>query len=260
MTNAHPAECCLSIERLSKRFGARRILEGIDLQLRAGQFCALLGSNGAGKTTLFQLLTGLYVPDQGRVRIAGHDLTTEAAAALAQIGVVFQEQALDLDLSARRNLAFHADLHGLSRALARQRIAQGSQSLGLGADLDRPVRVLSGGTRRKVELVRALLHRPALLLMDEATVGLDPKSRKDLLSAVWQDVRGRGTGVLWATHWVQEAEQADAVVLLHQGQLIARGTPDEVRQALGADTLEEGFIARTHAAGQGLTQTRTKAP
>jgi ABC-2 type transport system ATP-binding protein len=108
------------------------------------------------------------------------------------------------------------------------------------------VRELSGGTRRKVELVRALLHRPGLLLMDEATVGLDPKSRKDILSAVYQDVRHRGTAVLWATHWVEEAVDADKLLLLHQGKLIAEGSPNEVTLALGQPTLEQGFIERTN--------------
>ena len=241
MSHAPASDLCLSIEQISKSFGGRQVLQGIDLQLPAGVFCALLGSNGAGKSTLFQVLTGLYAPDAGQVHIAGHALASNAEAALAQLGVVFQAQALDLDLSARRNLQFHADLHGLPRARAHERIDQDSAALGLSADLDRPVRVLSGGTRRKVELVRALLQ-------DEATVGLDPKSRKDLLNAVRQDVRSRGTSVLWATHWVEEAELADRVLVLHQGHLIAQGTPAEVSQALGAATLEEGFIARTHAA------------
>lgn len=258
MSHAPESDLALRIEQISKSFGARRVLSGIDLQLPAGVFCALLGSNGAGKSTLFQVLTGLYAPDEGQVHIAGHSLVAEPESALGQLGVVFQTQALDLDLSARRNLEFHADLHGLPRTLARERITQDSEALGLSADLDRPVRVLSGGTRRKVELVRALLHRPRLLLMDEATVGLDPKSRKDLLSAVRQDVRSRGTSVLWATHWVEEAELADTVLVLHQGQLIARGTPGEVSQALGAASLEEGFIARTHAPGS--TQPPAKTP
>lgn len=248
----------LRVEQLSKSFDSRQALVGIDLELPTGVFCALLGSNGAGKSTLFQVLTGLYAPDEGQVHIAGHSLAAEPEAALGQLGVVFQAQALDLDLSARRNLEFHADLHGLPRTLARERITQDSEGLGLSTDLDRPVRVLSGGTRRKVELVRALLHRPQLLLMDEATVGLDPKSRKDLLSAVRQDVRSRGTSVLWATHWVEEAELADTVLVLHQGQLIARGTPGQVSQALGAATLEEGFIARTHPPR--TTQPAAKTP
>jgi ABC-2 type transport system ATP-binding protein len=235
----------LSVKNSGKKYGAKWALQGVSFELKAGQFCALLGPNGAGKSTLFQLLTGLFVPDEGEIFIDQIDLQKHPAKALARIGVVFQQQALDLDLSVRRNLKFHADLHGLTKSICTERIAIDCASLGLSADLDRPVRELSGGTRRKVELVRALMHRPGLLLMDEATVGLDPKSRKDILSAVYQDVRQRGSAVLWATHWVEEAVDADRLLLLHQGKLIAEGSPAEVTLALGGTTLEQGFIDRT---------------
>ncbi len=235
----------LTVKNIGKRYGDRQALKDLSFSLQAGQFCALLGPNGAGKSTLFQLLTGLFVADQGEILIDGIVLNDKPAHALARIGVVFQQQALDLDLSVRRNLQFHADLHGLARALARERMAADCAAMGLAADFDRPCRELSGGTKRKVELVRALLHRPGLILMDEATVGLDPKSRKDMLSAVRQDVQTRGSSVLWATHWVEEAADAGKVLLLHQGQLLAEGSPAEVTQALGQATLEQGFIART---------------
>ena len=127
----------------------------------AGQFAALLGPNGAGKSTLFQVLTGLFAADEGDVRVDGHSLRGSAVAALRHIGVVFQAMSLDLDLSVERNLRFHADLHGLPRAVASARIAADCEAAGLGKDLKRPARELSGGNRRKVELVRALLHRPA---------------------------------------------------------------------------------------------------
>jgi ABC-2 type transport system ATP-binding protein len=235
----------LSVKNLSKRYGERTALKDLSFDLHSGQFCALLGPNGAGKSTLFQLLTGLFVPDHGDITIDGIALQQAPAKALARIGVVFQQQALDLDLSVRRNLMFHADLHGLSGAITRERITSDCDALGLTNDLDRPTRELSGGTRRKVELVRALLHRPGLLLMDEATVGLDPKSRKDIVGAVQRDVQQRGTCVLWATHWVEETADAAKVLVLHQGQWVAEGSPEQVTQALGHSTLEAGFIART---------------
>ncbi|HEV8690244.1 MAG TPA: ABC transporter ATP-binding protein [Ideonella sp.] len=230
---------------LTKRYGQQAALNSLSLELAAGSFVALLGPNGAGKSTLFQVLTGLFAADEGEVEVAGHSLRSAATAALRHIGVVFQQIALDLDLSIRRNLLFQADLQGLPRALARSRIEQDCARLGLGADLDRKVRELSGGNRRKVELVRANLHRPSVLLMDEATVGLDPKSRRDLLAALHADVRERGVCVLWATHWVEEAQAADRVLVLHKGALLADGTPAEVTLALGEPTLEAGFIART---------------
>jgi ABC-2 type transport system ATP-binding protein len=235
----------LQIDQLTKRYGPRAALDGLSVTLQPGCFAALLGPNGAGKSTLFQVLTGLFAADAGRVTVDGHDLRTHAVAALRHIGVVFQAMSLDLDLSVRRNLRFHADLHGLPRALAAQRIAEDSAAAGTDKDLDRPVRELSGGNRRKVELVRALLHRPGLLLMDEPTVGLDPKSRRELRQRLHDDVRSRGSSVLWATHLVEEAEAADRVLVLHKGKLLADGTPAEVAATLGGGTLEEAFIRAT---------------
>ncbi len=235
----------LTVRELTKRYGDRAALDRLSFEVPAGQFAALLGPNGAGKSTLFQVLTGLFAANGGEVAVAGHALHREAAQALAHIGVVFQQIALDLDLSVQRNLRFQADLHGLPRSLADERIAAGCAALGLQADLGRAVRELSGGNRRKVELVRALLHRPTVLLMDEATVGLDPKSRRDLLAAIRADVASRSTCVLWATHLVEEAEGADRVLVLHKGKLLADGAPAEVAAALGGGTLEDAFIRAT---------------
>ena len=235
----------VEVRGLSKSYGTRVALDGLTVSLQAGSFVALLGPNGAGKSTLFQLLTGLFVADAGDAVIAGHSIRNDAVAALRHIGVVFQQGALDMDLSVERNLRFHADLHGLPRAVATERIDAGCAALGIEAERRRAVRELSGGTRRKVELVRALLHRPAVLLMDEASVGLDPQSRRDLLAALRKDVAERNSCVLWATHLVEEAVAADRVLVLHQGRLLADGTPPSVTVALGAATLEAGFIART---------------
>jgi len=242
----------LQVSSLTKRYGERVALAGVSLSLHGGTFATLLGPNGAGKSTLFQLLTGLFVPDAGQIDVAGHSMQRAATRALRDIGVVFQQMSLDLDLSVRANLQFHADLHGLPRAAAHARIVQGCQAAGLGDDLERPVRELSGGNRRKVELVRALLHRPSLLLMDEPTVGLDPKSRRDLLDTVRADVAARATAVLWATHLVEEAAGADRVLVLHQGRLLADGSPGDVAHALGGRTLEQAFLL--------ATATPTRAP
>lgn len=235
----------LQIEALTQRYGERTALKALSFTVQPGTFVALLGPNGAGKSTLFQVLTGLFAADEGDVRVDGHSLRGSAVAALRHIGVVFQAMSLDLDLSVERNLRFHADLHGLPRALATDRLVAGCQAAGLGADLRRLVRELSGGNRRKVELVRALLHRPSLVLMDEPTVGLDPKSRRDLRNAIHDDVRQRGSSVLWATHLVEEAEAADRVLVLHKGQLLADGTPADVARAMGGGSLEEAFIRAT---------------
>jgi len=235
----------LQLRGLTQRYGERKAIDGLSLELQAGTFTALLGPNGAGKTTLFQVLTGLFAADAGEVVIDGLPLAERAHAALARIGIVFQQPALDLDLSAERNLRFHADLHGLPRAVAAERIAALAAALGIAGELPRRTRELSGGNRRKVELVRALLHRPALLLMDEATVGLDVKSRRDLMAALRADVSERGTALLFATHWVEEARQADRVLVLHRGKLLADGTPDDVAAALGGPDLESAFVRAT---------------
>jgi ABC-2 type transport system ATP-binding protein len=238
----------LQIQSLTKRYGERAALSQLSLTVPPGSCVALLGPNGAGKSTLFQVLTGLFAADEGDVRVQGLSLRHQAPAALAHIGVVFQQMSLDLDLSVERNLRFHADLHGLPRALATERITLGCQAGGLSADLARPVRELSGGNRRKVELVRALLHHPSLLLMDEPTVGLDPQSRRELMATVQADVRSRGSSVLWATHLVEEALACDRVLVLHQGKLLADGTPADVTQQLGGTRLEDAFIAATRPA------------
>ena len=202
---------------LHKAYSGKPALQGVDLGLQAGEMVALLGPNGAGKSTLLQLLTGLFTPDQGSIQVLGHDMRSQPARALAGLGVVFQQPALDLDLSVMANLLFHTDLHGLPRSVARARIAQRLAAIGLQDQARTVVRSLSGGTRRKVELARALLHAPRVLLMDEATVGLDPASRQQLLDTVRGLCRDQGLAVLWATHLIEEVKTADRLLLLHQG-------------------------------------------
>jgi ABC-2 type transport system ATP-binding protein len=187
---------------------------------------ALLGPNGAGKSTLLQLLTGLFSPDQGAIAVMGHDMQRHPSRALASLGVVFQQTALDMDLPVMANLLFHTDLHGLPRSVARQRIEAGLARMGLADQAKAVVRSLSGGTRRKVELVRALLHEPSVLLMDEATVGLDPASRQQLLDTVRGLCKERGMAVLWATHLIEEVKTADRLMLLHQGTVRFDGNID----------------------------------
>lgn len=230
----------LNAENLHKSYGKTHALQGVSLQLRAGEMVALLGPNGAGKSTLLQLLTGLFSPDQGRIEVLGHDLRQHASRALAGLGVVFQQSALDLDLTVRANLLFHTDLHGLPRAVARERIQEGLALMGLTEQIDAVTRGLSGGTRRKVELVRALLHQPRVLLMDEATVGLDPASRQQLLTAVRSLTAQRQVGVLWATHLIEEIKVADRLLLLHRGAVRFDGSIDTfMAQADGDDLHEE---------------------
>ena len=239
---AHPV---LQAQGLVKKYNGKPALRGVDLDLAAGEFVALLGPNGAGKSTLMQLLTGLFVPDEGQIAVLGRDMRHEAPQALAGMGVVFQQMALDLDLSVRANLQFHTDLHGLPRAVAQARIASGLQTLGLADQAELAARALSGGNRRKVELVRAMLHQPQVLLMDEATVGLDPASRQQLLQAVHALRANIGVAVLWTTHLVDEVEGADRIVVLHQGQVRFNGHLADLLHDSGAADLEAAFLSIT---------------
>ena len=235
----------LACREVSKRYGRTQALDGVSLAVAPGEMVALLGPNGAGKTTLFQLLTGLFVADSGAVEVLGADMRREPVRALSQLGVVFQQPALDLNLSVRASLRFHADLHGLPRGVAGPRIDALLASFGLAEVQGQPARNLSGGNRRKVELLRALLHEPRLLVMDEATVGLDPASRAQLLAEVLRAREARGIGVLWATHLVDEAERAQRVVVLHRGQVRFDGTPAALCRQQDQPSLEQAFLQLT---------------
>jgi ABC-2 type transport system ATP-binding protein len=215
----------LIVQNLAKSYGTKPALKGVSFTIQAGEMVALLGPNGAGKSTLLQLLTGLFSPDQGTIEVFGQDLRANPSQALAGMGVVFQQSALDLDLTANANLLFHTDLHGLPRRVAQQRIADGLSAMGLQDKAREVVRSLSGGTRRKVELVRALLHQPRVLLMDEATVGLDPESRANMLAQVRQLATQNQVGVLWATHMIEEIKVTDRVLCLEQGLIRFDGSP-----------------------------------
>jgi ABC-2 type transport system ATP-binding protein len=254
------ASAAVRVMHLTKSYVSHKALDNVSFALQAKTMTVLLGPNGAGKSTLFQVLTGLFAADAGDVHVAGHSMARATTQALARMGVVFQQMALDLDLSVDRNLRFHADLHGMPRALASQRMHTLCQALGLAEERGRAVRQLSGGTRRKVELVRALMHEPAVILMDEPTVGLDPKSRRDLLSAVKADVQLRGSAVLWATHLVEEALAADRVLVLHRGRVLADGSPAAVTAQLGGATLEEAFINATQPAIPKKTEPPIREP
>ena len=227
---------------LQKSYGSTRALKGVSMALYPGQFVALLGPNGAGTSTLVQLLSGLFVPDQGDLSVLGFDIRTQAPKALAGLGVVFQQSSLDLDLSIRANLLFHTDLHGMARSIALQRIAAGLEQHGLQGQDGVAVRALSGGNRRKVELIRALLHQPKFLLMDEATVGLDPASRHDLMRSVQALVSAGAVAVLWATHLVDEVAHADRLLVLNQGTIVFDGLPSQLIEQSGGLSLEQAFL------------------
>jgi ABC-2 type transport system ATP-binding protein len=240
----------LSVRNVSHRFGSRQALENVSLEVPRGAFVALLGPNGAGKTTLFSIVTRLYHTRHGEVWIFGRDMQREPSRALADLGVVFQSRTLDTDLTLRQNLHYHASLHGMPRRDADHRIRELLARVALLDRLDEKVRTLSGGQARRVEIARSLIHGPRLLLLDEPTVGLDLKSRSDIVGIVRALVRDEGLSVLWATHIFDEVEPEDPIVVLHLGRVIARGRAREV--ALPEGTLEATFrkLTATPMAGE----------
>lgn len=237
----------IEASNLSFRYGDRPVLREVSFALTSGRFHALLGPNGAGKSTLFGLLTRLLASQQGELRLAGQSLKHQPAEAMRQIGVVFQQNALDLDLTVRQNLQYHAALHGLSRKEARARGDRELERFNLLERANDAVRQLNGGHRRRVEIARALLHEPSLLLLDEPTVGLDVASRKALNEHVRTLSEEDGLTVLWATHLIEEVRADDRVLILHQGQLLADGNGQAICDAEGTRDLAETFHALTGA-------------
>jgi ABC-2 type transport system ATP-binding protein len=237
----------LSIADLSHRIGGRTILDGVSLQVPVGKFVVLLGLNGAGKTTLFSLVTRLYSAQQGTIRIFESDLRRESSAALSMLGVVFQQRALDPDLNAQQNLWYHAALHGMSWGRARARITEELTRVGLAEKADHKVRAFSGGEARRVELARALLHEPRLLLCDEATVGLDIKSRAEIIADVRGLVSTRAMSVLWATHLIDEVHSDDLTIILHRGRILRVGVAADIVKELGAVDINDAFRQLTES-------------
>jgi ABC-2 type transport system ATP-binding protein len=238
----------LSISGVSHSYGARRALIDVDFAVAAANFTALLGLNGAGKSTLFSLITRLFGIQAGRIGIFGHDIRVAPGEALRLLGVVFQPRTLDLDLSVMQNLLYHAALRGIGRAEARLRGDEVLARLGLADRTASKVRDLSGGQMRRLEIARALLHRPRLLLLDEATVGLDVKARADILDHVRQLVTEQGISVLWATHLFDEIRPSDDLVVLHQARVLARGPVPHIIAEAGAQDIHAAFMRLTGAA------------
>jgi ABC-2 type transport system ATP-binding protein len=249
-TAAPPA---LSVSAVSHSYGARRALIDVDFAVAPASFTALLGLNGAGKSTLFSLVTRLFGIQAGGIRIFGHDIGQSPGEALRLMGVVFQPRTLDLDLSVKQNLLYHAALHGIGRRDARSRSEEVLSRIGLADRAGSKVRDLSGGQMRRLEIARALLHRPRLLLLDEATVGLDVKARADILSHVRRLVTEQGIGVLWATHLFDEVIPSDDLVILHQGRVLARGEVTRVLEDSGADDINSAFMRLTGAQSESST-------
>lgn len=235
----------LAVADLRHRYGERLALDGVGFTLAPGELAVLLGPNGAGKTTLFSLITRLYDRQSGAISVFGADIRRDPRSALARIGVIFQQRTLDIDLTVRQNLRYAAALHGLPPTEAASRIAAEIERAGLADRADERVRRLSGGEARRVEIARALLHRPRLLLCDEATVGLDIPGRQAILDRVRALSAEEGVAVLWATHLIDEVRPADRVLLLHRGKFLADGLAERIAEQAGAGTIAAAFTSLT---------------
>jgi len=235
----------LSVESVSHFYGIRLALNNVSFAVAPATFAALLGLNGAGKSSLFSLVTRLLGVQAGNIHIFGHDIRRDPGEALRVLGVVFQPRTLDLDLSVTQNLVYHAALHGIGRREALSRAGEELARIGLVDRAGDKVRNLSGGQMRRLEIARALLHRPRLLLLDEATVGLDVKARADILSYVRRLVTDEGISVLWATHLFDEIILSDDLVVLHHGRVLAHGQAARIVAETRTRDVHSAFMCLT---------------
>lgn len=234
----------LVVEGVSFAYGSRQALDDVSFEVDRGSFTALLGPNGAGKTTLFSLIMQLLEVQVGRIAVCGLDVRKRGPNALSPLGIVFQDPTLDLDLTVRQNLRYFASLRGLPGAVARARIERELARFELTDRARDRVRDLSGGLRRRVEIARALLHDPELLLLDEPTVGLDVPSRKGIVDHIHK-LASEGPAVFWATHLIDEVDPGDRLVILHRGKVRAQGPAQAVVEHTRAPSLHEAFSCLT---------------
>jgi lipooligosaccharide transport system ATP-binding protein len=233
------APLAIRLRGVTKRFGEITAVDGLDLDVPEGTCVGLLGPNGAGKSTTMKMLTAQAIADAGEIQVLGFEVPADSKQARALCGVVPQLDNLDVELTARQNLAVVARLYRVPRAERRAAVDRALAIANLGERADTPVDKLSGGMRRRLLIARGLVHRPRLLLLDEPTVGLDPQIRQELWALI-DALRSEGTSILMSTHYIEEAERlADTVAIMDRGRVVARGRPAElVREHAGVQTLE----------------------
>jgi ABC-2 type transport system ATP-binding protein len=238
----------IEVRDLVKRYrkGKVNAVDGVTFDVPAGEFFALLGPNGAGKTTTISILTTTLAPSSGTVRIAGHDVVRESSAVRSQVGIIFQNPSLDMNLTGEENIRFHAILYGLYpyrplyRLMPRQyreQVSELADVVGLKDEIFKPVKRLSGGMRRKLEIIRGLMHHPRVLFLDEPTSGLDTASRRNLWQYIGELRRRHDITLCLTTHQLVEAEDADRICILDHGHVVALGTPREVKSQLVEERL-----------------------
>ncbi len=231
----------LTIKTLNHNFGNLRALDNVNITLNEGDYSILLGLNGAGKTTLFSLITRLYDYQTGSIEIFSNNIKKNPSKALANIGVVFQQPTVDLDLTVEQNLQYHASLHGMRKKLALDNALTELSRQNMEDILKKKIRELSGGQRRRVEIVRALMHNPKLLLLDEPTVGVDIESRKLIIKHVKSLCKEKKLAVLWATHLIDEVDQDGKLIVLHQGKVLANNLVKNILKKTKSKNVSNAF-------------------
>ena len=227
----------IEVRNLTHRYADRLALDNLSFSVGPGEVFGLLGPNGSGKSTLFRILSTMMAPASGSASVAGFDVAQDPQNVRRSVGVVFQTQSLDKALTVEENLRAQGHLHGLSGAELRGRMEKAMAGLGIADRRKDLVETLSGGLRRRVEIAKALLHKPQVLLMDEASTGLDPAARRELSRHVEELRSGEGVTILLTSHILEEADRCDRLALLHQGKIVAQGSPAELRSRIGGDVV-----------------------
>jgi len=229
----------LEVKGLTRRFGKKTAVAGVEFTLNEGEFVGLLGPNGAGKTTTIRMLTGLYKPTSGEIRYYGKDFFRNQKEIKSYIGVVHQYSNLDRDLTAWENLNLHCILHGIPLSQRKQKIEEALEFAGLRKHRDRQVKTFSGGMKRRLVIVRALLHEPKILFLDEPTVGFDPQIRRSLWDLIVKINQMKKMTILLTTHYIEEAERlCERVMIINEGRIIADAPPEKLKKDLGRFVLE----------------------
>lgn len=248
----------IEISQLNKSFGSVRAVRDLSLNVRRGELFAFLGVNGAGKSTTISVMCGQLKADSGSVSICGLDAEKSIAEITRRLGVVFQGSVLDMPLTVRENLESRAALYGITGKAFAERLDELAGLLDFKALLDRPVGKLSGGQRRRIDIARALLHKPEILILDEPTTGLDPQTRRLLWDVVRKLRRDEKMTVFLTTHYMEEAADADYVVILDSGSIAAQGTPLELKNAYAGDFITLYGIAPDTLDALGLKYERLR--
>ncbi len=238
----------ISVKNLTKKYRKSKVnaVDGVSFNVEAGEFFTFLGPNGAGKTTTISILTTTLAKTSGEITIAGFDLDSDQNKIRQNVGIIFQNPSLDINLTAEENIRFHAILYGLypfSPTFSlmpedyKKRVSELSQVLGLKNDMFKPVKTFSGGMKRKLEIIRSLMHKPKVLFLDEPTIGLDPLSRKNLWEYLTEVRKKEKTTIFLTTHYLDEAEEADHVCIINHGKVVVFGTPNEIKSNLTQEYL-----------------------